>query len=141
MQKSDHQWNTTIGHYCGQNLSLVAPIFEFVTRVGLPWWQSDVHLSLIMLMSWHQHFLGPPKIQNCLFLVPESILTKYFNSTIHQCSIYMLFSRAKKSIELPLLGMAKNFRSVDLEKYHCTAENDKSGIDTRFLHTCKKPRV
>ena len=31
------------------------------------------HPSSIMLMSWHQHFLKPQKIQNCLFLLPASI--------------------------------------------------------------------
>ena len=31
------------------------------------------HPSSIMRMSWHQHFLKPQKIQNCLFLLPPSI--------------------------------------------------------------------
>ena len=43
-------------------------------------------------MSWHQHFLGPPKIQNCLFLLPASILAKNFNLGIHHCSNSMVFS-------------------------------------------------
>ena len=33
------------------------------------------------------------------------------------------------------------FSSVDLEKYHCTAEHDKSGIDTSVLQTRKRPQV
>ena len=35
----------------------------------------------------------------------------------------------------------KIFRSVDLEKYHCTAEHDKSGIDKSVLQTRKRPLV
>ena len=42
--------------------------------------------------SWHQYFLGPQKIWNCLFLLPASILAKYFNFRIHPCSISMVFS-------------------------------------------------
>ena len=35
----------------------------------------------------------------------------------------------------------RHFRSVDLEKYHCTAEHDKSGIDTTVILTLIHPRV
>ena len=43
-------------------------------------------------MSWHQHFLETPKIQNCLFLLLASTLVKCFNLRIHRCSISMVFS-------------------------------------------------
>ena len=45
-----------------------------------------------MLMSWHDHFLGPQKIRNGLFLLPASVLAKYYNSRIHQCSFSMILS-------------------------------------------------
>ena len=51
-----------------------------------------VYPSFIILMSWHQHFLGPQKFFfNVLFLLPASTL-KYFNLRMHQCSISVVFS-------------------------------------------------
>ena len=41
-----------------------------------------VYPSFIILMSWHQHFLGTPKIWYCHFLLPASSLAKYFISMV-----------------------------------------------------------
>ena len=35
----------------------------------------------------------------------------------------------------------RHFRSVGLEKYHCTVEHDKNGIDTTVILTLIQPRV
>ena len=53
---------------------------------------SVVYLSFIMLMSWHQHFLGSQKKFkgfSCYLHLP---LAKHFNLRMHQCSISMVFS-------------------------------------------------
>ena len=82
-----------------------------------------VYPSIIILMSWHQHFWGPPKIQICFFLLPASTLAKFhfygFQSVSEDClhvtmctnsimyrlrsDIYILIQFAQNAQEGPVL--------------------------------------
>ena len=62
---------------------LLYSLLLHVLSIWLSQASSSVYPSFIMLMSWHQHFLGLQKIWNCLLLLPPPILAMYLNFRIH----------------------------------------------------------